>query len=177
MVQALEILRHFSAILTHSLCAEAMLKKFLLLLREIVGVNRAAIFLREPVAAFAGKPPAEEHRCLRKGCAIGLPSGLLEHFELSFEAGIGGHVFRSGRILRRHSEEARADMQVQQEFELLGGQVAIPILDRETLVGVAVFDSTCDAGEPLVNGETGIDFPFARGGGSRHQEHLAAPSQ
>src|ERR1700686_5352385 len=96
--QALEVLRHFSAILTHSLDSEAMLKKFLLLLREIVGVNRAAIFLREPMAIFGGKPASEEGRCLRKGCAIGLPSGLLEHLELSFEAGIGGHIFRSGRI-------------------------------------------------------------------------------
>jgi signal transduction histidine kinase/CheY-like chemotaxis protein len=155
--QALEVLRHFSAILTHSLNSEAMLKKFLLLLREIVGVNRAAIFLREPAAAFAGVPTGEESRNLRKGCAIGLPSGLLEHFELSFEAGIGGHIFRSGRILRRNSEEARADMEMQQEFELLGAQVAVPILDRETLIGVAVFDGRV-TGEPLVNGELELIF-------------------
>ncbi|MDB6066488.1 MAG: hypothetical protein JWR26_2696 [Pedosphaera sp.] len=155
--QALEVLRHFSAILTHSLDSEAMLKKFLLLLREIVGVNRAAIFLREPMAIFGGKPASEEGRCLRKGCAIGLPSGLLEHLELSFEAGIGGHIFRSGRILRRYSDEARADMEMQQEFELLGAQVAIPILDRETLIGVAVFDGRV-TGEPLVNAELELIF-------------------
>ncbi|MDB6122621.1 MAG: hypothetical protein JWQ71_1614 [Pedosphaera sp.] len=155
--QSLEVLRHFSAIMTHSLCAEAMLKKFLLLLREIVGVNRAAIFLQEPVATFGGRPAGEGPRHLRKGCAIGLPSGLLEHFELSFEAGIGGHLFRSGRILRRYSEEARADMEIQQEFELLGAQVAIPILDRETLVGVAVFDGRV-TGEPLVNAELELIF-------------------
>jgi nitrogen-specific signal transduction histidine kinase/DNA-binding response OmpR family regulator len=155
--QALEVLRHFSAILTHSLCAEAMLKKFLLLLREIVGVNRAAIFLREQVATFGGLPAGENARHLRKGCAIGLPSGLLEHFELSFEAGIGGHIFHSGRILRRSSEEARNDTEIQQEFELLGAQVAIPILDRETLIGVAVFDGRV-TGEPLVNGELELIF-------------------
>src|SRR5581483_5389340 len=155
--QALEVLRNFSAILTHSLCAEAMMNKFLLLLREIVGVNRAAIFLREPAAAFGGPAGGDQTRHLRKTCAIGLPSGLLEHFELSFEAGIGGHLFRSGRILRRYNEEARADMEIQQEFELLGGQVAIPILDRETLVGVAVFDGRV-TGEPLVNGELELIF-------------------
>lgn len=54
-VRALEVLRDFSAILTHSLCAEAMLKQFLLLLREIIGVNRAVIFLRPPPAAFGGE--------------------------------------------------------------------------------------------------------------------------
>src|SRR5581483_11806523 len=155
--QALEVLRHFSAILTHSLDSEAMLKKFLLLLRETVGVNRAAIFLREPVAAFGGLAGAQESRHLRKGCAIGLPSGLLEHFELSFESGIGGHLFRSGRILRRYSEEARMDTEIQQEFELLGTQVAVPILDRETLVGVAVFDGRV-TGEPLVNQELELIF-------------------
>lgn len=154
---ALEVLRHFSAILTHSLNAEAMLKKFLLLLRETVGVNRAAIFLREPMAVFGGKAPGDDGRCLRKACAMGLPSGLLEHFELSFEAGIGGHVFRSGRILRRNSEEVRVDMEMQQEFELLGAQVAIPILDRETLIGVAVFDGRV-TGELLPNGELELIF-------------------
>jgi nitrogen-specific signal transduction histidine kinase/DNA-binding NarL/FixJ family response regulator len=155
--QALDVLRHFSAILTHSLDAEAMLKRFLMLLRETVGVNRAAIFLREPTTCFAGKMPGEETRSLRKACAIGLPSGLLEHFELSFEAGIGGHIFRSGRILRRDSEEARMDMEMQQEFELLGAQVAVPILDRETLIGVAVFDRRI-TGEYLVNSELELIF-------------------
>ena len=51
--QALEVLRDFSAVLTHSLCAEALLKQFLMLLREILGVNRATVFLRQPVALFA----------------------------------------------------------------------------------------------------------------------------
>ncbi len=157
VLQALEVVRHFSAILTHSLSAEPMLNKFLLLLREIVGVNRAAIFLREPVATFGEKAAGEGGRCLRKACAIGLPSGLLEHFELSFETGIGGHLYRSGRILRRYSEEARVNVEMQQEFELLGAQVAVPILDRETLIGVAVFDGRV-TGEPLVNAELELIF-------------------
>ena len=155
--QALEVLRHFSAILTHSLDSEAMLKKFLLLLRETVGVNRAAIFLREPATAFAGKPAGEESRSLRKACSMGLPAGLLEHFELSFESGIGGQVLRSGRILRRNGDEARQDTEMQQEFELLCAQVAIPILDREALIGVAVFDGRV-TGEPLVNVELELIF-------------------
>ena len=155
-IQAFEVLRHFSAILTHSLDAEALLKKFLLLLREIVGVNRAAIFLRETGVTFGG-PDADRGRMLRKGCAIGLPSGLLEHFELSFEGGIGAHLFRSGRILRRYSDEVRADTQMQQEFELLGAQVAVPILDRESLIGVAVFDGRL-TGESLTNAELELIF-------------------
>src|SRR2546421_1968275 len=48
-VRTLEVLRDFSGILTHSLCSEALLKQFLLLLREIIGVNRAVIFLRKQI--------------------------------------------------------------------------------------------------------------------------------
>src|SRR5204863_8766373 len=142
-------LRDFSAILTHSLNADAMLKQFLLLLREILSINRAAIFLRQPFASF-GNAPLPEGQRLRTASAIGLPSGLLQHFELSFETGLGGHLFRLGRILRRNSEEAREDPQTQKEFELLGAHVAVPILDRETVLGVAVFDGRI-TGEPLVN--------------------------
>jgi signal transduction histidine kinase len=151
----LGLLRDFSSILTHSLNAEATLKHFLLLLREIVSVNRAAIFLRHPVAAFGQQ--TEEGRRLRAVSAIGLSAGLLQHFELSFEGGIGGHLFRTGRILRRSSEEIRGDLEAQKEFELLGAQVAVPILDRETVLGVAVFDGRI-TGEPLLNPELELIF-------------------
>lgn len=155
--QALQVLRDFSGILTHSLHSDAMLRQFLLLLREILGMNRAAIFLRQPFGPFGGMVSAGESRGLRSACAIGLPSGMLEHFELSFESGIGGFLFRQGRILRRDSDEAIEDVAVQKEFELLGAQVAIPILDRETLIGAAAFDGRV-TGEPLANGELELVF-------------------
>ena len=40
---------------------------------------------------------------------------------------------------------------------MLGAQVAVPILDRETLLGVAVFDGRI-TGEPLVNSELELIF-------------------
>ncbi len=155
--QALEVLRDFSAILTHSLCAEAMLKQFLLFLRELIGVNRAAIFLRQTPSAFGEKLSGDDGRRLRSACAIGLSAGLLEHFQLSFDAGIGGHLFRHGKILRRGSMDAVNDIGIQKEFELLGAEVVIPILDRETLVGVAAFDGRV-TGESLSNGELELIF-------------------
>ena len=155
--QTLGVLRDFSGILTQSLNAEGMLKQFLLLLREILSINRAAIFLRQPLAGFGNAPVVAESRRLRAACAIGLSRGLLQHFELSFEAGIGGQLFRLGRILRRSGEEARMDVETQKEFELLGAQVAVPILDRETVLGVAVFDGRI-TGEPLVNSELELVF-------------------
>jgi signal transduction histidine kinase/CheY-like chemotaxis protein len=155
--QTLNVLRDFSSILTHSLDAEAMLKQFLLFLREILSVNRAAIFLNRPCTPLTEAEPPEDARRLRSAAAIGLSSGLLEHFELSLDSGIGGQVARLGRILRRDSPEVRADGEAQKEFELLGAQVAVPIPDRDTIVGVAVFDGRV-TGEPLVNVELELIF-------------------
>jgi signal transduction histidine kinase len=155
--QSLGALRGFSAILTYSLDANAMLKQFLLLLRELIGINRAAVFVRQPGHWLGERLSLEESRRLRAACAIGLSPALLEHFELSFESGIGGQVTRLGRILRRSSEESRQDPETQREFELLGAQVAVPVLDRETVVGVAVFDGHI-TGEPLANPELELIF-------------------
>jgi signal transduction histidine kinase len=155
--QQLEFSRRFSTILTHSLDAEALVTKFLLLLREMVGVNRAAVFLQEPATAFGRGLQREDVRRLRKGCAIGLAPDLLDNFELTFESGIGGYLQRSGKILRFDGEVAQVDAQIQHEFEVLGAQVAVPILDRETLVGIAVFDGRI-TGEPLVNSELEVIF-------------------
>ena len=154
VTQPLHILRNFSSLLSHSLNAEVMLRQFLLQLREIVSLNRAAIFLRPPAASPA---PLAEGRRLRLAGALGLAPGLLEHFELSFDAGLGGQLFRLGRILRRHSDEVRADVEAQKEFELLGGQVAVPIFDRDSLLGVAVFDGRI-TGETFTNAELELIF-------------------
>ena len=99
----------------------------------------------------------DESRRLRSACAIGLSAGLLEHFQLSFDTGIGGHLFRHNKILRRGHMDAQGDLEIQKEFELLGSEVAIPILDRETLVGVATFDGRV-TGESLSNGELELIF-------------------
>ncbi len=155
--QTLDVLRNFSPILTHSLDADAMLKQFLQFLRDLLSVNRAAIFLNRP-----GLPPTEakspeDSRRLRSAAAIGLSSGLLEHLELSLDSGIGAKICKSGRILRRDSDEARADGEAQKEFELLGAQVAVPISSRDTIIGVATFDGRV-TGEPLVNVELELIF-------------------
>jgi nitrogen-specific signal transduction histidine kinase/CheY-like chemotaxis protein len=154
--QTLDVLSDFSSILTHSLDAEAMLKQFLLFLREILSVNRAAIFLNRP-SPLAETTLPEDSRRLRAVAAIGLSPGLLEHLGLSLDSGIGGQLSRLGRILRRDSDEARADVETQKEFELLGAQVAVPIPDREAIAGVAVFDVRI-TGEPLVNVELELIF-------------------
>lgn len=82
--RALKVFRDLSAILSHSLCTESLLKQFLLLLREILGVNRAVIFTRDHAAASG-----EESRRLVAASGLGLEPSLLEHVSLSLDAGIG----------------------------------------------------------------------------------------
>jgi signal transduction histidine kinase/DNA-binding NarL/FixJ family response regulator len=151
--QALSLLRDFSNILTHSLNAEAMLTQFLHMLRDTLSVNRAAIFLRAPSSPERDRGSG---RRLRASASVGLSSGLLEHFELTLDSGIGAHLDRFGRILRRGSEDAR-NPDAQKEFELLGVQVAVPILDRESVIGAALFDARI-TGEPLSNPELELIF-------------------
>jgi signal transduction histidine kinase len=153
-VYLVPVLRNFSGILSHSLDAEGMLQQFLLLMRDLLSIGRAAIFLRLPVGDLEGVP---ESRRLRVVCSIGLSQGLLEHVELSLDAGLGGQVLRLGRIVRHTSEEVRQDLTAQKEFELLGSQVAVPIRDRETVLGIAVFDGRI-TGEPLTNPELELMF-------------------
>lgn len=156
-VRALEALRRFSSVLTHSLEATALLKQFLQLLREIIGVNRAIIFLRKPAGLLGEGPLAADDRWLRPACAIGHDQSVLQHFALSLGAGIGGHLHRQGRILRASSHEAAHSREIAKEFQLLGGEVAIPILDRESLLGVVVFDERL-TGENYANEELALIF-------------------
>ena len=152
-VRGLEALRNFSGILAHSLDVDAMLKEFLLLLREIIGVNRAVIFLRKPGDTMG----SQDDRWLRSTCAIGLEQTFFDHFALSLTAGIGSHLRRSGRILKVDSPETLASREILKEFQLLGAQVAIPILDRESLIGIAVFDERL-TGDPYANEELALIF-------------------
>src|SRR4029079_10150680 len=116
-VRALEALRRFSGVLTHSLDCAALLKQFLLLLREIVGVNRAIIFLRKPAGLLSESPLSADDRWLRSACAIGLDQSVLQHFALTLSAGIGGYLLRQGRTLRLSSHDAQASRDIQKEFQ------------------------------------------------------------
>ena len=156
-MRVLEVMRDFSGVLTHSLSSKALLKAFLLRFREMIGVNRAVIFLREPSQNMPHGSIVWEHRRLRAASCVGLPNDLFDHFELSLDGGIGGYAARHGRILKSCSDEACRSEEIQKEFELLRCQVALPILDRENLIGVAVFDGRVTE-EPFNNEELAFIF-------------------
>jgi signal transduction histidine kinase/DNA-binding NarL/FixJ family response regulator len=153
----LELLRSSSSILGHSLCSESLLKEFLLVLREILGLNRAVIFLRAAPRAAGSAESSGGSQRLTSACALGVSPAVLEHFQLSLDAGIGAYMFRSGRVLRRESVEVERDPRMAREFDSLGVRVAIPVLDRESLVGVAMLDDRI-TGEPMTNDELALIF-------------------
>ncbi len=157
VAQTLDIIRNFSLILTHSLNTEAMLQQFLLFLREMLSVNRAAIFLNRPAVPLEENPSSESSRQLRSVAAIGLTGGLLEYFTLALDSGLGAQVNRLGRIVRRDSPEILSNPAALKEFEMLGVQVAMPITSRDCIIGIAVFDGRV-TGEPLVNSELELIF-------------------
>ncbi len=139
---ALEILRDFSRIFSYSFNLKSFTYQFALKLREIISVNRIAIFLEQArLSPFGVKIEAQDAhlKCL---CSVGIEPELFNYLTLSPNSGIGQAVLRSGRILRANPAPQNtlfpADPEIQREFELLGGQIAIPILDRERAIGVAV---------------------------------------
>jgi len=160
--KTLATLRDFSTILPHSLSAEALTKEFLLRLREAIGVNRAAIFLRQPPGKLSNKKGADGGNKLWLSSAISLPPDSLENLALSFETGVGHSVSREGRILRREAAAVQGNPETRHEFELLGMEVALPILDRESIVGVAFFDYRV-TGQPLTNEELALMFYLLEG--------------
>ncbi len=139
---ALEIMRDFSRILSYSLDLKSFVHQFILKLREIISVNRVAILLRKPDLPLPGLSAAErEDDALECICSIGIEADLFQYFQINLSSGIGGMVARSGQILKADYEAnlfSDENYEINREFELLGCEVAIPIVDRERCLGIAL---------------------------------------
>ncbi len=149
MSTALEVLRDFSQVLGYSLDYRQLTQHFVLKLRDVVGLSRIAIFL-EPgsVDALPPSPPGDNSR-LNCVAAIGVSAELIECFALSRQSGLGRQLTLRPQILRAPvaSTAPFSDPKIFREFEVLGGQVAIPINDRERTLGVAVLGGRLMGGE------------------------------
>ena len=159
---ALEALRNFSGLLPHGLSIEDLLKQFLLLLRETVAVNRASIYLKLSPDALRTISNESGRRKLASAFALGLQPGLRQQLVLSLDSGVGELVARECRIIRRDVEWLKMDEQTRREFDLLGAEVALPILDRESIMGVAFFDRHL-TGDPLGREELNLIFYMLEG--------------
>jgi signal transduction histidine kinase/DNA-binding response OmpR family regulator len=149
LTSALEVLRDFSQVLGYSLDYRQLTQHFILKLREVVGLSRIAIFL-EPGAA--GPLPASvqpDNSALPCTAAVGLPADLVACFALSRKSGLGRQLTLHPQILRAPgaSMPPLLDPKIVREFEVLGGQVAIPVNDRERTLGVAVLGGRITGGE------------------------------
>ncbi|MFA6285967.1 MAG: ATP-binding protein [Opitutaceae bacterium] len=153
----LEVLRNFSRVLGYSLDHKLFAQHFVLKLREILSVNRIALFLEPAPSA----PPAQTGGHYNKDrltcvAAVGISKDLLDCIELSRQAGIGQHITRYAQILRADSGNAAPlapeDPKIRREFDILGCQVALPINDRERTLGVALIGGRV-TGNPLDDSE------------------------
>ena len=144
--RALDDLRHFSSLLVHSLSAPELIRHAVQQLREALGVNRAAVFLRKASALAIDGTPSQDDHWLRPAHMIGHDPTLIEHFPLSLSSGIGRHLSQHGRILRSDSHEARSNREITREFQTLGSAIALPINDREVLVGALLLDERITGG-------------------------------
>ena len=142
----LDNLRRFSSLLIHSLDARALIQHALQQVREAMGLNRAAVFLRKPDGINTDGAPSQDDQWLRAVQAIGHDPSILEHFALSLASGLGAHLHRNSRILRSTSSEAANNREITREFGILGSSIAIPILDRETFIGILLLDERITGG-------------------------------
>jgi nitrogen-specific signal transduction histidine kinase/DNA-binding NarL/FixJ family response regulator len=177
---SLKVLRRFSEILNHSLDAAALVRESLNLLREVLGVNRSAVFLRELKRLSDEECADAEVGSMRAICTIGIRSTLTQEVGLSTEVGIGARLLETGRILRRE-ETGAGDPVALREFEMMGADVALPILARGEMIGVALFDRRV-TGSALSHTELECVFHLleqvgqAIGNIERH-EHLVGTTQ
>jgi len=132
------------------------------LLREMFGIGRLAIFVREKdvglVKTTASGLPSG--RCVLMA-GVGISRDLLRNFSLSLEGGIGRQAATQARIVRRDAMYAepvdRFDPHIAKEFQILGTEFAVPVLDRDTTLGVLTFDGKV-TGEPFTNKELELVF-------------------
>jgi signal transduction histidine kinase/CheY-like chemotaxis protein len=135
-----DAMRRLGAILAENLDVDAILRKSLASLREVAGVNRAVIFLRKHRDFVTDESASVTGQLLVPAHWVGHESSVLRHFALSLTRGLGLELIQHGRVIRSDGPEAHAQREIAREFSILSGRVAIPIGNREQLVGALVLD-------------------------------------
>ncbi len=151
-----DALRNIGQVLGKNLDEKALLEEFLHFLRELLGVGKLALFTRPYHNDLFTDRLTLEQRHLAIATSHGIAPNLVEHLRLSLDFGIGSHLEREAKILRRatHADALAPDHdpQVAREFELLGADVTVPMFDNDQLLGALAFSGKI-TGEPLTNEE------------------------
>ena len=149
-------LKDLSRILSQHMSEGELVSEFLGLVRELLGSGKAAIFVRRKPGELFAEAAAAGGEQFVVARSIGLAPHLVEHFRLSAETGIAGHLMREARILlRAQAMDSLAldyDPEVARDFDTLGADVAVPIFDEDRLWGVLTFSGKI-TGEPLASQE------------------------
>jgi signal transduction histidine kinase len=133
----LEVIRDFGRLLRHANDAETFVERYVSHLRELLGVNKVALYL--------ASPGGDRH--LRCSYATGVDAEIAHNIVLPLGSGIGLHATRNGVAITPNGSIGM-DAMAKREMASLGAQLAIPVRDRENLLGILVL-GPCIMGEPL----------------------------
>ena len=141
-------LREFSRLLGHSLNATEFAHLYLGRVRELLRVNRYALFLRE-----------NDDALLRCVSSAGIDPSVAQNVCLSLERGLGAHLRQTGVAAFRHSlPPERAELA--REFDLFGVHLAIPVHDRSRFFGLLLLGPQV-SGQPLPTEDVDALFVLA----------------
>lgn len=137
LTSALGVLRDFSQVLGYSLDHRQLTQHFVFKFREVIGANRIAIFVELEDGAMP---------CV---ASVGLPTEIKTCFSLSRRDGLGRHIAESSQMLRLRNLRGQTptEVTIMREMVMLGGQVAVPVSDRERTIGLAVLGGRITGGE------------------------------
>jgi len=151
-----DALKNISRLLGQRLDQQSLLAEFLKLMRELLGVSRVAIFTR-PIASglFSDEPtPAEPQ--LTIATSAGIAPQVIDLLRLTLDSGMGALLSAEARVLRRaqllDGSVVDYDGRIAREFELLGTEVVVPMVDDAQLLGALTFSGRI-TGEAFTNEE------------------------
>lgn len=159
-VSALEILRGFSKVLSHTLDERPLAQRLVEQLAEILGVVRIALFLEHEPPAQSVAPTITDPR-LACVAATGIPAEVTSCVELSRNGGLGRIISQRRGVVSRHAPHVQpnlqADPEILQEFDLLGCDTAVSVRDRDRVIGVAVLGERI-TGQPFTTEELNLGY-------------------
>lgn len=134
-------------LLRHAHSADSFTDAFLQHLCDQIAVSRLALYLTSP------DPFTRELTCI---FATGVDAETFKHVALSLDRGIGSFLRQHGIVLSIGGPVA-IDAQAGYEMNALGANVAVPVSDRSTLVGVLLLGRHI-TGEALRKDEIEVIF-------------------
>lgn len=134
--RSLDPFHTLAQLLPHAYSVSDLFQHLVPALRESLGLQRVVAFLRDPLSADAGQTAQSQNRRLFLLTSLGLSAKLFGDFQLSLDSGIGAILKNSAGVLRRDSDAALADLEAQQEFDVLGIETVVALMHEGTPLGL-----------------------------------------